>query len=90
MLRTVAIRSVVALSQPFAIVHHGAYCHGQLEYNVALGFALQWNITGRLDLLQITGQNGLKDNLRKASIEFIAGKGTVGQWEGGILILASI
>lgn len=80
MLRTVAIGSVVALGQPFAVVHHGAYCHGQLEYNVALGFALQRNITGRLDLLQITGQNGLKDNLRKASTEFIVGKA---QWDSG-------
>lgn len=80
MLGTVAIGSVVALGQPFAVVHHGAYGHGQLEYNVALGFALQRNITGRLDLLQITGQNGLKDNLRMGSIEFIVGQA---QWDSG-------
>lgn len=52
---TVAIGSVVALGQPFAVVHHGAYGYGQLEYNVPFGFALQRNIAGGLDLLQIAG-----------------------------------
>jgi len=52
---------LLKICQALTIVDHCSGGDRQLKYNIALGLTLKRNVTGRLDLLQITGKNGLQN-----------------------------